>query len=301
MLEFCAGNGKPSTQDTGLVNSPLDEFEKSLDYEDDTAQEMESDIDLLLDGVRDPIDRLYKLSTRIRSPSIRMGSAKAQLHQQIDRESGVDLFGVFGSFDYDYASAVFLEYRKLKSLGESFPAPPSKSNSGEVDDNTEHVWQPIRTVISQRQPDLSNSAESFLLRRIADANVRRRRQFAYWKKHRENLSQHALPFTESIAQIDQQPHKLSSSQILPTSSVTAATLPTPSVTTATRLNIPHAEVRDDRSTLSVSEYAPSAWRLGNEAVNFPEPPMKPEGDKYFECPFCFTICPTSMLAPKAWK
>jgi hypothetical protein len=50
--------------------SVLEWSEEDLDAS--TDQEAESDMDLLLDSVRDIIDRLYKLATKIRNPSTRL-------------------------------------------------------------------------------------------------------------------------------------------------------------------------------------------------------------------------------------
>jgi hypothetical protein len=72
---------------------------------DDTE---ESELDLLLDSVRDPIDRLYKVSTKIRNPSSRLGSSKAANHQQIDEETGVDFLRAVEQADYDYIRSLFL-------------------------------------------------------------------------------------------------------------------------------------------------------------------------------------------------
>lgn len=64
------------------VDNPLDMglFDRDAD----------SDMTLLLDGIRDPIDCLYKLSTWIRNPSFRFASSKMQNYRQIDPETGVD-------------------------------------------------------------------------------------------------------------------------------------------------------------------------------------------------------------------
>src|SRR5215471_6457718 len=171
---------------------------ESLDEDvgDETAQGTDSDIDLLLDSVRAPIDRLYKLATRIRNPSSRFGSSKAPRHQQIDAESNIDLLQAVEKFDYDYVSSLFLQYRKSKALEESLTI---KSPDGEDRDyDADNVWEPIQTVLLQYKTDLFKGTESFLVRRIARANVHRRQQFAYWKKHRDKLIQHARTITQHI-------------------------------------------------------------------------------------------------------
>lgn len=306
VLEYCNPSGRLSSQDHQInTENALDESQSSLDddMEDDTDSNSESDIDLLLDSVRDPINRLYKLSVVIRSPISRLGSTKAQRYQQIDAETGINLLDTFKTFDYDYVSSLFLEYRKLKALGECDESFPSNSeNPEETKGYVDHVWEPQRTVLSQYNTELLNNKESFLVRRISNANVRRRQQFAYWQKHRDKLNRHASTFTEPLN---------GSRNILPgqvylrhqPNTVSDSRMPlVESVTTATHLNIPQLSAAYERSTVSISEYAPSAWQPGKEVVGFPDPPKHPgPGENFFECPFCFTLCSTDILTPKAWK
>lgn len=93
---------------------------------------MESDVDLLLDGIKDPIDRLYKLSTWIRNPSPRFASLKALHHQQIDSETNVDLLQASEGSDYDYVSSLFLQYRKSRAL-EEYPTTYPSENTNRVE------------------------------------------------------------------------------------------------------------------------------------------------------------------------
>lgn len=280
------------------MESPLNLESLDEDSGDDTAEGRDSDIDLLLDSVRDPIDRLYKLSTRIRNPSSRLGSSKALQHQQIDEDSGINLFQAVEKFEYDYISSVFLQYQKSKALEEYQTVKPPEDKVGE--DKADNVWEPIRTVLSQYQTDLLNGTESFLVRRIARANVRRRQQFAYWKKHRDKLTHHMKTFTQHVeAHKEITPNPIAEKQANKISIPMLA--PAQSVTTASRLIIPQLDGRDDRSTISVSEYAPSAWRPSKEVVGFPAPPKRRPSIKFFECPYCFVVCSTELLADKAWK
>ncbi|KAH7176146.1 hypothetical protein EDB81DRAFT_897215 [Dactylonectria macrodidyma] len=174
VLEYSAANSDPSTTEVreDPADNPLDI--ESLDEDED------SDIDLLLDGVKDPIDRLYKLSIWIRNPSSRFASSKALRYQQIDPEPSADLLQVVDEFDYDY-------------------------------------------------------------------------QFAYWKKHRENLSQRTKTVTQHI-----EVHN-GMAPIQPNVEIQANGVPKPlmdpvqSVTAASSLNIPQLSIRDDQSNASVSE------------------------------------------------
>ena len=262
---------------------------------------VESDMDLLLDGVRDPIDRLYKVSTKIRNPSSRLGLSRAVDYQQIDEETGVDFLRAVEQADHDHIRSLFLQYQKARALQERDTVEPTKG-ADEEEYHEDGVWEPIRTVLSQ-----SRAAESFLIRRIARANVRRRQQFAYHKMHRDKLARHARASlsTQSIftpgTEIPSQPsiaRHVSNDSFTPQP---ALTLPSASVTTATNLNLARLELAESQSMFTVSEYAPSTWQPARDAVAFPPPPIKLPGEKFFECPYCFTLCPREALAAKAWK
>jgi len=282
------------------AGNPLDVELLDEDFGDETSQELDSDIDLLLDSVKDPIDRLYKLSTWIRNPSSRFASSKALRHQQIDPESNIDLLQTVEEFDYDYVSSLFLEYRKSKAR-EEYPTVNRLEYKDKDDDDAENVWEPIRTVLSQYKTDISKDTESFLVRRIARANVRRRMQFAYWKKHQDKLTQHTKTVTQHIdIHKEVAPFQLNA-EIQVNKVLMPMMASAQSVTTASRLNISQLTIRDDQSNVSVSEYAPSMWQPSKEVVDFPPAPKRQPGEKFFECPYCFTLCPRALLAEKAWK
>ncbi|KAK4075683.1 hypothetical protein Trihar35433_2243 [Trichoderma harzianum] len=198
------------------------------DEDTDSCSEMESDMDLLLDSIKDPIDRLYKMAVWIRNPATRITSTKARNLQQVDEETNVDLFKSFENFDYDHVSSLFLEYEKNKALQED---PIAKPHDAVGDD------------------------EALVEDRLQDKNEKVR-----------------APLT---------------------------------VTTATQLRLSH-EIgkeleKENVMTLAVSEYAPSAWNPSKDIVSFPSPPKASPADEFFECPYCYTICPASILSEKAWR
>jgi hypothetical protein len=149
---------------------------------------------------------------------------------------------------------------------------------------------------------------TFLIRRIARANIRRRQQFAYWKKHRDKLKRYtqiaveqAGPSSEAAQGVLRAPALKVDGSHLEITLGREETLSAPSVTTASRLQPKLLNLDDNKSTISVSEYAPSAWGPSKEAVDFPAPPKRVPGKKFFNCPYCFTTCPNDVLSEKAWK
>ncbi|KAF3769615.1 hypothetical protein M406DRAFT_348801 [Cryphonectria parasitica EP155] len=261
---------------------------------EDEDEDVESDIDLLLDGIRDPINRLFKISTQIRNPSTRLGSLRAAKFQQVDEETGVDLLQTIEKNDRDYIRSMFLQYQKFRAFQEHDPSPPENS----TEDNDDAVWEPIRTVLSHQR----SATESFLIDRITQANVKRRQQFAYWSKHRDNLHKYTNAFlSKEASETEPSPVELHRHSDAP---APIPLIPANSVTTATTLNIAQLEVIDNRSTWTVSEYAPSIGQPARDTVDFPPPPKLPQktrSNEPFECPFCFTFCPREFLADKAWK
>lgn len=300
VLEYCAGEHDPqASQDSDDLNDVLLDLsslnEETVDEGQPTA---DSDMELLLDSVRDPIDRLYKLSTKIRNPASRFESSKALRYQKIDTESKVDLLQAFEHFDYDYIRSILLQYRKANAIN-TLPA----SEHPEVQDiehDIDQVWEPIRSILLQFQTDISSNTECFLVRRIALANVRRRRQFAYWRKHRDKLGQHARSLAQPVEarrETEPIPPSIGGQQ---NQAALARLNPEQSITTATRLNLAQLTARDDRSTASISEYAPST-QVNMDQVDFPPAPKREANEKFFECPYCFTLCSTGLLSKNSWK
>ena len=252
---------------------------------------------LLLDGIRDPIDRLYKLSTWIRNLSSRFASSKALCHQQFDPDTNVDFLKAVEHFDYDYVDSIFLQYRKSKAREENLEyKPPYKDN------HTDDVWEPVRTVLSDYKREIPNDTDTFLVHRLARANVWRRQYFAYWKKHREKLAQHSKAAAQHVHIRKEAGPIQVNLQIRDSGLSVLAMALGQSVTTASRLNVPHQfTLRDDQSSVSVSEYAPSCWQPSKEYIKFPPPPKLRPSEKFSECPFCFMLCPRALLAEKAWQ
>ncbi|PTB69279.1 hypothetical protein BBK36DRAFT_1104851, partial [Trichoderma citrinoviride] len=287
---------------TRSLDEVLDYLNGDIEQEDeesDIDSEMESDMDLLLDSVKDPIDRLYKLAVWIRNPAARLPSSKARDFQQIDQETKVDLFKSFESFDYDYVRSLFLQYEKDKALQENPTAKPQQE-VGDIDDQ-DRVWEPIRTTLELNKLSISNGSESYLVRRIARANGRRRQQFAYWRKHKDKLR------AQSSVVIDAPTHELpNTDQPIEGGGKNNPTKALLTITTATQLPLADGagnELFEKSNVLNVavSEYAPSAWEPSKDTVSFPLPPKASTKDQFFECPYCYTICPASLLAKRAWR
>ncbi|KAG6356906.1 hypothetical protein INS49_014781 [Diaporthe citri] len=294
VFQLCSGVSQEGASGMDESSGKHSETERTRDEgEDEDGEEGEEiEMELLLDGVRDPINRLFKVSTKIRNPSTRLGSSRATNYRQIDEDTGVDFLEAIKEADLDYVSSIFLEYRKVRACEENHPAEPPGGPSGENDDA---VWEPIRTVLIQEQERQRTGVNSYLIERIAQANGRRRQQFAYWARHRDKLDKHTKSYQAQKTQFrTAQPHR--AGEYTP-GAVT-------SVTTATRLDVARLEVSDNLSSWTLSEYAPSTRQAAHAPVDFPPAPKRSRNtpsDKFFECPYCFFLCPKEILADKAWK
>lgn len=205
--------------------------------------------------------------------------------------------GCLKQFDYDYVSNLFLQYRKSKACGDH-PTEAPKLQDRVVDDSSDCVWEPIRSVLAQHTVELSTGTESVLVKRMAQANTRRRRQWAYWRHHRDKLARHAEAALQPIeGNIDKgiSPPLLPAFHVPGNHGATPRATAANSVTTVSRLVIPQLTVWDNQSSVSISEYAASTWQPGKEVLKFPTPPKHEAGQKFFECPYCFTLCSTAQL------
>ena len=109
--EAVSHEAEEKTEGLGLVNSdnPLKE-EQFADGE--APQELDEPLDKLAsDNVRDTIDRLYRLSFRIRNPATMLGSSEAKRYQLI-AEDGTDLMVSFAAIDLKHVGNLMAKHLK---------------------------------------------------------------------------------------------------------------------------------------------------------------------------------------------
>jgi len=159
----------------------------------------------------------------------------------------------------------------------------------------EHTASPDRN----SKLHIDNDTSTYLIERVALANVARRRQFAYWKNHRLKLEKH----TETAVAARRVPEPTQITGILPAHANLVSINPEPTMTisTATELLSPTRDFDDLASMASVSEYMPSSAGKHGDIVTFPPPPQVAADTKFFECPYCFTTCDKRTSKVKAWQ
>jgi hypothetical protein len=116
------------------------------DDDDDEEGGSRTELSMRFAEIVDIIDNLYKLSVRIRTPTIRSRSLKAANYQPRDPETGVDLLSAYADYDLQHV-------KELLS----------------------HLRQP-------HDEDSQSTDYDYLTIRLSAAITLRRRQFKYWKR-----------------------------------------------------------------------------------------------------------------------
>jgi hypothetical protein len=223
----------------------------------------ESKFSIALESVVDIIDRFYRIATKVRNPATRLASPKVSRFKQIDEDTGVDIIEVYLQTDLKH----------------------------------------IREIFRSFQGDSHQKEDHFLIPRLAKSNRRRRQQFSHWKRHREKLAHemsilaHSMTARASSKQSKPLRTPDFSSSLSQKKTQTSRSLPT----TATILDITKVNLEYAQSAVSLSSYAPSIREANDEMVDIPLPPKPLQGAKYFECPYCFTLCSNKYLEEKAWR
>ena len=143
--------GEGSVQATGADNGYDEDQasdERSEDEEALMSYQEESISTIVLDNARLLIDRLYKLSFKIREPATRLGYSRVRTYRAMDKETGADPMQRYASFDLRHVAEIMARY-----------------------------W---RTT-----PEECENHD--LVQRLASANTNRRRQFGQWRRHKLKL------------------------------------------------------------------------------------------------------------------
>ncbi|KAL8832345.1 MAG: hypothetical protein Q9170_004915 [Blastenia crenularia] len=215
-----------------------------------------------LGNVNGIVDRLYRLSFKIRNPATRIGFTKARNYQEVDESTGVDLIRILAAFNLQHVEQVFLRL--------------------------------------QRDLQSEDVKEHFLVKRLARANTRRRQQFKQWKSHRTKIeanSKHAQKFNLLIPS-----SKVPKEGAIQTLKATRIiTQPAPSMpSTATRVDPAIANFDDAASVISSSTHA-IFTRKPSLALEIPQLPRKLRLQKDFECPYCHRLCSGRTSNPQTWN
>lgn len=122
-------------------------FSEDEDDDEDESNGSRTELSMRVLEVIDIIDNLYKLSVRIRTPTIRSRSLKAASYKPKDPDTGLDILSLYAEYDLQH----------MKEL-------------------LSHLRQP--------HLDSEKNEKDFIIARLSGAITLRRRQFKYWKRRR---------------------------------------------------------------------------------------------------------------------
>lgn len=114
---------------------------------DSDSDEPRSELRMRYEEIVDIIDNLYKLSVRIRTPTVRSRSLKASAYTPVDPETGVDILGVYAELDRKHVRELLSQLRKT-------------------------------------HPAQNEEDQDFLTERLSSSITLRRRHFKYWKRRK---------------------------------------------------------------------------------------------------------------------
>ena len=156
----------PSGQSASSAPSDNHDDNDSDEYLDD--YEEESQLASSLQSAGDIINRLYRLSTKIRNPGTRLAPTKAYNYSVVDPDTGIDLVEQWAVSDTKHIEELLWDFRTDHSL-------PYTTEDDPVRDRT------------HRPRDLHDN-DLILLRRLAKVNTLRRKQFGQWRRHRDKVN-----------------------------------------------------------------------------------------------------------------
>lgn len=282
----------------------------SSDTEGSThSEETTLELKTRMESIAFAISCLFKLAVYIRNPNSRTRFSKALRYRPFDPDTKIDLLEQYEKFDIEHACNFLQNQRQEQKTRLDDGQPESKD----------------RITIERVDSD------GVLPLRLGRAITQRRQQFKYWRSHREKLSREGLHGSTTQ---DQAVRVQGTSGVVTTADTqellqdaadTSGDTPgvlngagiggeTPNVdasagqkesvihtdTTATRFLPPAANTPEEDSVYAESVISCTTSIRGNDAVQFPPPPEGTEGS-YFECPYCYTICPPKYRNTKVWR
>ena len=232
----------------------------SEDEETLMSYQGESISSIVLENIRLIIDRLYKLAFQIRNPATRMGLSKARDYRDVDQETGVDIMDCYAFFD-------------LRHLVEKAAQYGNKSRD-ECESN-------------------------YLIQRLARANTDRRRQFAYWRRHKLKLDKAEKAVARNPRNKVNAQVRVSLTLLKSHQGSEKNTLSGPS--TATRLDEINVNPTDTSSAYTSSSHGTLFKEDDQDTIKIPPLPEKYCSGYAFECPYCYVLCSKRVSKTMAWQ
>ena len=160
--------------------------------------------------------------------------------------------------------------------------------------HTQELVRHLQTPHIHYEKDID--ANDDLIMRLARGVTLRRRQFKYWRRHRDKLGISTIseePQAPAALPPPGEPHRQATLEVqrgtlalhgIPELAPSQKTGKTRlSGTEATRH---HQSLDDIVDSKSVTSYAVTVKDLSGKGIDLPPPPRSAEGDRDFECPYC---------------
>jgi hypothetical protein len=273
--ELAAETDAEDEDEDGADESDAESTDDDEDDDDDDGPPR-TELGMRFAQIVDINDNLFRLSIRIRSPTLRTRGLKAATYKEIDKETDVDVLEQYAEFDRKYLEDAF---RDLRAERQS-PAPTC----------------------------------DYLHDRLSSAITRRRQQFKYWRRHRAKLA-HA-PSARQIPAAGQNveakvmatpalnalPNLEDVGNATPVVGAKSEFAPKSTIFSGTEVTTHHKSLDEQVDSMSVTSYATTARDLSGHQVDVPSAPERAVHGRDFECPYCFAICPARYGdSQRAWR
>ena len=156
----------------------------------------------------------------------------------------------------------------------------------------------------------TEKGDDYLVQRLSKAITLRRRQFKYWKRHRDKLG--VITTSEEPTEHDRaapppELHRHVSIEaqaedvvVTVTKAPTSEKVPK-SLLSGTEVTHHHQSLDEIVDSQSVTSYATTTRDLSGRGVELPSPPRAADGERDFECPYCYIICPARYGRGRSWR
>ncbi|OQU94173.1 hypothetical protein CLAIMM_00567 [Cladophialophora immunda] len=252
--------------------------------EQDTDSEEEEDLPEALArtlSLTDIVHRLFRLARTLRNHSTRSAQGRRNIYSTFPSEGRKEIVARLIDIELLRVADVFIHLRK-------------QDFDGFVDSEEE---------IALSVDDLC------LIQRLARANSRRRQQFAYWRARHERSMRAALLAEQeqepqqalSQAEESRKPAQVQEAELEAIVDANRNLRPESIPSSVTRVRRDQIDLSERKSVASDISRSPSVRGPAGEKAMWPSMPEGLPKRPYFECPFCFNLCPDRCQSGAGWK
>lgn len=283
LILILSGEKKPAEQldvpiDDGS-SSNVSSSQSSSDTELSSGGASFHETDFRFRSLRERLDALYSLATRIRNPKNRPSRTNDHLYKHIPEKDRLAYIS-----NREEVEANIVSYILRQHIAE-----------GITRKEIEAIHElPYKEIIS-----LYTSPSSWIIRRTGKANARRKQQLLYWRDHALRLGQNRKRPTQSVRPSTIEQNIPPTPVVEPPADAGPQLIPPSLATSASKL--PVVKPDDLKSVISHQSRLSTVISVKDGELNWPPPPVVPRGNRFFECPYCRTLCPVAYLEQSAWK